>query len=35
MKARDVMEEYMRLPLYPVSDGLRSRINAETAKLVK
>jgi 4-hydroxy-tetrahydrodipicolinate synthase len=28
-----VMEETMRMPLYPVSDGLRSRIEAETKRL--
>lgn len=32
---RGIMEEYMRLPLMPVSSGLRSRITAETAKLLK
>jgi len=35
MKVRGIMEEFMRLPLYPVSDGLRSRITAETSKLLK
>jgi 4-hydroxy-tetrahydrodipicolinate synthase len=34
MKVRGIMEENMRLPLYPVSDGLRSRITAETKKLI-
>lgn len=34
MKARGIMGEQMRLPLVPVSEGLRSRILAETAKLV-
>lgn len=35
MNVRGIMEEYMRLPLMPVSSGLRSRITAETAKLLK
>jgi 4-hydroxy-tetrahydrodipicolinate synthase len=30
-----VMDETMRMPLYPVSDGLRSRIEAETKRLKK
>lgn len=34
MKVRGIMEENMRLPLYPVSDGLRARITAETKKLI-
>jgi 4-hydroxy-tetrahydrodipicolinate synthase len=34
MKVRGIMEENMRLPLYPVSDGLRSRITAETKRLL-
>lgn len=34
MKVRGIMEEYMRLPLFPVSDGLRNRITAETKKLI-
>lgn len=34
MKVRGIMEENMRLPLYPVSDGLRDRITAETKKLI-
>lgn len=34
MKVRGIMDETMRLPLYPVSDGLRSRIIAETTKLL-
>jgi 4-hydroxy-tetrahydrodipicolinate synthase len=34
MKVRGIMEENMRLPLYPVSDGLRTRITAETKKLI-
>jgi 4-hydroxy-tetrahydrodipicolinate synthase len=34
MKVRGIMEENMRLPLYPVSEGLRTRITAETKKLL-
>jgi 4-hydroxy-tetrahydrodipicolinate synthase len=34
MKVRGIMDETMRLPLYPVSEGLRSRITAETNKLL-
>jgi 4-hydroxy-tetrahydrodipicolinate synthase len=34
MKMRGIMDETMRLPLYPVSDGLRSRIIAESTKLL-
>ncbi len=34
MKVRGIMEENMRLPLYPVSDGLRNRITAETKRLL-
>jgi 4-hydroxy-tetrahydrodipicolinate synthase len=34
LAARGIMEEHMRLPLYPVSDGLRSRIQIETKKLL-
>ena len=34
MKARGVMEEHMRLPLFPVSDGLRTRIQKETARIL-
>jgi 4-hydroxy-tetrahydrodipicolinate synthase len=34
MKVRGIMEEHMRLPLYPVSDGLRNRITAETKRLL-
>jgi len=30
-----IMDENMRLPLYPVSEGLRSRITAETNKIIK
>jgi 4-hydroxy-tetrahydrodipicolinate synthase len=32
--AREIMEENMRLPLYPVSDGLRARITNETNLLL-
>lgn len=35
MKVRGIMEENMRLPLVPVSDGLRARITAETNNLLK
>ncbi len=35
LKSRGIMEEYMRLPLFPVSDGLRSRIQTETNLLLK
>lgn len=35
MKVRGVMDENMRLPLFPVSDDLRSRITIETNKLLK
>lgn len=34
MKVRGIMEENMRLPLYPVSEGLRNRITAETKRLL-
>jgi 4-hydroxy-tetrahydrodipicolinate synthase len=34
LKLRDVTEEFMRLPLYPVSDGLRSRIASETKNIL-
>ncbi len=34
MKARSIMEEHMRLPLFPVSDGLRSRIQNETSRIL-
>jgi 4-hydroxy-tetrahydrodipicolinate synthase len=34
LAARGIMEEHMRLPLFPVSDGLRSRIEIETKKLL-
>jgi 4-hydroxy-tetrahydrodipicolinate synthase len=32
--ARGIMGEHMRLPLMPVSNGLRSRIQSETARLM-
>lgn len=35
MNVRGIMEENMRLPLVPVSDGLRERITAETKNLLK
>jgi 4-hydroxy-tetrahydrodipicolinate synthase len=35
LAVRGIMEENMRLPLYPVSDGLRTRITAETKALLK
>jgi hypothetical protein len=28
------MQETMRLPLFPVSDGLRTRIQAETKRIL-
>jgi 4-hydroxy-tetrahydrodipicolinate synthase len=31
---RGIMEDHMRLPLYPVSDALRTRITVETKKLL-
>lgn len=34
LAARGIMAEYMRLPLYPVSDGLRKRIVEETKALL-
>ena len=34
LAARGIMEEYMRLPLMPVSDDLRNRINSETKRLI-
>jgi 4-hydroxy-tetrahydrodipicolinate synthase len=33
LAVRGIMDETMRLPLMPVSDGLRARISAETKKL--
>jgi 4-hydroxy-tetrahydrodipicolinate synthase len=35
LAVRGIMEENMRLPLYPVSDGLRARIAEETKALLK
>ena len=34
LEARGIMAEHMRLPLMPVSNGLRSRIQSETARLM-
>jgi 4-hydroxy-tetrahydrodipicolinate synthase len=34
LAARGLMQETMRMPLYPVSEGLRSRIQAETTRLL-
>jgi 4-hydroxy-tetrahydrodipicolinate synthase len=34
LAARGLMQETMRLPLYPVSEGLRTRIQAETIRLL-
>jgi 4-hydroxy-tetrahydrodipicolinate synthase len=34
LAARGLMQETMRLPLYPVSEGLRMRIQAETTRLL-
>lgn len=35
LKVRGVMDENMRLPLMPVSDGLRAKITAETNAILK
>ena len=35
LEARGIMGEQMRLPLMPVSNGLRSRIQSETSRLMK
>jgi 4-hydroxy-tetrahydrodipicolinate synthase len=35
LAVRGIMEENMRLPLYPVSDGLRARITSETKNLIE
>lgn len=35
LASRGLMQETMRLPLYPVSESLRTRIQAETARLLK
>jgi len=34
LKTRGIMESTMRLPLYPISDGLRNSIEAETKKIL-
>lgn len=34
LAVRGIMEDHMRLPLYPVSDALRTRITVETKKLL-
>lgn len=34
LAARGLMQETMRLPLHPVSDGLRARIQAETKRIL-
>jgi 4-hydroxy-tetrahydrodipicolinate synthase len=34
LAVRGIMEENMRMPLYPVSDGLRARITSETNNLL-
>ena len=34
LAARGLMQETMRMPLHPVSEGLRSRIQAETARIL-
>jgi 4-hydroxy-tetrahydrodipicolinate synthase len=34
LAARGLMQETMRLPLFPVSDGLRQRIKAETQRIL-
>lgn len=34
LAARGLMQETMRMPLYPVSEGLRKRIQAETTRLL-
>lgn len=34
LEAREIMTSYMRLPLFPVSEGLKSRIIAETKVLL-
>jgi 4-hydroxy-tetrahydrodipicolinate synthase len=35
LAVRGIMEENMRMPLYPVSDGLRARITSETKNLLE
>lgn len=34
LKTRGIMESTMRLPLYPISDGLRNNIETETKKIL-
>jgi 4-hydroxy-tetrahydrodipicolinate synthase len=34
LAAQGLMQETMRLPLFPVSEGLRQRINAETQRIL-
>jgi 4-hydroxy-tetrahydrodipicolinate synthase len=34
LAARRIMQETMRMPLHPVSEGLRTRIQAETARIL-
>lgn len=34
LNKRGLMQEFMRLPLFPISEGLRSRISIETDKLL-
>jgi 4-hydroxy-tetrahydrodipicolinate synthase len=34
LATRSIMQETMRMPLFPVSEGLRARIQAETARLL-
>ncbi len=34
LAARGLLQETMRLPLYPVSEGLRTRIQAETSRIL-
>jgi 4-hydroxy-tetrahydrodipicolinate synthase len=35
LNKQGLMEETMRLPLYPVSDSLRNRIQEETKNILK
>jgi 4-hydroxy-tetrahydrodipicolinate synthase len=34
LKSRGIMDSKMRLPLYPISDGLRNSIEVETKKIL-
>jgi len=34
LNVQNIMQEKMRLPLHPVSDGLRQRITAETQSIL-